>query len=256
MADTESFKEIGAKHPHEGDIVHPLHKLRRILPRHDRAQILYRHICQRHPGRIGEGKLREILAKHRSIVLRRAVAFVQSLDEGQQTFFEHGKRIRQLCADRDHFQQPKPAFQLVAHGSSKIPCRELGIGQRVFHVFIGEYFRDTLYVIRVIQERESVFFLQQRQNLQNAVSGRRELIRLELALAHSIDHRLQGLADLLQLCDHSIGYVQRSAADVAGGKRNTLIRDLVPPVVQRQHIVLGDIHNDLSLHPIFYVLLY
>ena len=54
MADRKPFKEIESEHPHKGDIVHTPNKLRNILPRHDRAQILHRQIDQRHPGRIGE----------------------------------------------------------------------------------------------------------------------------------------------------------------------------------------------------------
>ena len=49
---------------------------------------------------------------------------------------------------------------------------------------------------------------------------------------------------MFQLFDRIIGNIQHRAADGAGGQRDALIGDLVPPIVQRQYIVLGNLHNN------------
>ena len=52
MAYTKPFKEVGAEHPHEGHIVHPLDQLRRVAAGLYCRHILHGSVSQGHPASI------------------------------------------------------------------------------------------------------------------------------------------------------------------------------------------------------------
>ena len=160
MAHAQTLEQVGAKHPHKTDVVHPLHQLRFRRTGANGGDVLHRGVGQGHPGGIAVRECRfflEKLPKQCCIALRRAVVagFIQLPGKREQGVLVLAEGIAQMSQYLGHADQLRRPAVLAGQGAEQLLLLgKLQIISCIFQIRGRENIRQFLPEVTIGQPGE------------------------------------------------------------------------------------------------------
>ena len=160
MAHAQTLEQVGAKHPHKTDVVHPLHQLRFRRTGANGGDVLHRGVGQGHPGGIAVRECRfflEKLPKQCCVALRRAVVagFIQLPGKREQGVLVLAEGIAQMSQYLGHADQLRRPAVLAGQGAEQLLLLgKLQIISCIFQIRGRENIRQFLPEVTIGQPGE------------------------------------------------------------------------------------------------------